>query len=457
MKRIRLTSGLGFYGDNWTPVLSAIERGEVDYVCSDHLAELTLAILQKDRLKDPAAGYARDLLPMLARLWPAASERGVKFVLNAGGLNPHGAAQALRELFAGKGWQARIAVVSGDDVMLQIDELQASGEQLNHMNTGAPITTIRDQLIFANLYLGAQPIAQALERGAEIVITGRVADAALFLGPLLYEFQWDTADWDRLAQGVVAGHLLECSGQGAGGNFGAAGVWQRIPDLTHIGFPIADVAEDGDVIICKAPGSGGRINFHTVRQQLLYEVHNPRAYVTPDVVLDMSQLTLHDLGEDRVRVSGAIGAPAPNELKMVAGFKNGWMGHIVVGFCWPDALKKAHAAVNTIRTVMQENQLQYEELCVEFLGHDTFLGPHATVPNEDNMNELWLRMAIRTHEKKYADAFPRCFPWLALSGPPFMGGFHGIPAASQLIGVWPALVSRRAVQDQIQVELFDIN
>ena len=272
MKRIRLTSGLGFYGDNWTPVLSAIERGEVDYVCSDHLAELTLAILQKDRLKDPAAGYARDLLPMLARLWPAASERGVKFVLNAGGLNPHGAAQALRELFAVKSWQARIAVVSGDDVMLQIDELQASGEQLNHMDTGAPITTIRDQLIFANLYLGAQPIAQALERGAEIVITGRVADAALFLGPLLYEFQWDTAEWDRLAQGVVAGHLLECSGQGAGGNFGAAGVWQRIPDLTHIGFPIADVAEDGEMIICKAPGSGGRINFHTVRQQLLPEL-----------------------------------------------------------------------------------------------------------------------------------------------------------------------------------------
>lgn len=456
MRRIRLTSGLGFYGDTWNPVLAAIERGEVDYVCSDHLAELTLAILQKDLSKDPAAGYARDLLPMLARLWPSASERGVKFVFNAGGLNPHGAARAVRELFTEKGWQARIAVITGDDVMSQLDDLQAQGHALLHMDTGESIGAIRNRLIFANLYLGAQPIAQALERGADIVITGRVADAALFLGPLLYEFQWDAADWDRLAQGVVAGHLLECSGQGAGGNFGAADVWQRIPDLAHIGFPIADVAADGDVIICKAPGSGGRINFHTVRQQLLYEVHNPHAYVTPDVVLDMSQLALHDLGDDCVRVSGAIGHPAPAQLKMVAGYKNGWMGHIVIGFSWPDALKKAQATADTIRLMLRENQIQHDELCVEFLGHNAFLGPHATLPEEDDMNELWLRMAIRTREKKYADAFPRCFPWLALSGPPFMGGFHGIPAASELIGVWPALVPREAVEDQVQIELFDI-
>ena len=456
MKRVRLTSGLGFYGDHWNPVLAAIERGEVDYVCSDHLAELTLAILQKDRLKDPAAGYARDLLPMLAHLWPSASARGVKFVFNAGGLNPHGAAQAVQKLFAEKGWRARIAVVTGDDVMPLLDHLQAGGTDMRHMDTGEVMTSIREQLIFANAYLGAQPIAKALERGADIVITGRVADAALFLGPLIHEFQWRSTDWHLLAQGVVAGHLLECSGQGAGGNFGAANIWQRIPDLAHIGFPIADVGNDGDVIICKAPDTGGRINFHTVRQQLLYEVHNPAAYVTPDVVLDMSQLSLKDLGDDRVRVSGAIGAPAPLQLKVVAGYRNGWMGHIVIGFCWPDALKKAQAVAETVRTMMHESRIEYEEQCTEFLGHNTFLGPHANTPEDDDINEIWLRMAIRTNDKKYADAFPRCFPWLALSGPPFMGGFHGIPAASQLIGVWPTLVARESIEDQIQIEVLEI-
>jgi len=455
MTRVRLTSGLGFYGDNWTPVLSAIEHGDVQYVCSDHLAELTLAILQKDRQKDPAAGFARDLLPMLTQLWPAASKRGVKFVLNAGGLNPHGAASALQHLFKEKAWHARIAVVTGDNVLDHIDELQANGETLAHMDSGASIDSVRDALVFANVYLGAQPIAQALAQGADIVITGRVADAALFLGPLVHSFGWASDDWDKLAQGIAVGHLLECSGQGAGGNFGASGVWQRIPDLSHIGFPIAEVSADGEVFITKAQGSGGRINYHTVRQQLLYEVHNPRCYITPDVVLDMGELTLHEIGVDKVQVRGAIGHPAPTQWKLVAGFHNGWMGHAVTGFCWPDARAKALAVSQAVQLQMQEKQLPYEELCVEWLGHNSFLGPHAHQPQDDDMNEIWLRMAIRTREKKHADMFPRLFPWLALSGPPFMGGFHGMPAAHELLGLWPALIDRSAVEAKVRISLME--
>lgn len=195
------------------------------------------------------------------------------------------------------------------------------------------------------------------------------------------------------------GHLLECSGQGSGGNFGSAGVWQRIPDLSHIGFPIAEVNADAQVTLYKAPRTGGRINFHTVRQQLLYEVHNPRYYVTPDVVLDMGQLELHDLGQDRVQVRGAIGHPAPLQLKLVAGYRNGWMGHAVTGFSWPDALQKAQAVAEAVKLQMQEKQLQHDELCVEYIGHNTFLGPHASPATEDNTNEIWLRMAIRTREK----------------------------------------------------------
>ncbi|MDH5541137.1 MAG: DUF1446 domain-containing protein, partial [Rhizobacter sp.] len=246
MKTVRLAAGLGFYGDSWEPVRASIARGNVQYVCSDHLAELTLAILRKDQARDGAAGFTRDLVPMLSALWPEASRSGVKFVLNAGGLNPAGAARALQAAFQAKGWKARIAVVTGDSVLSRIDELRAAGQSLAHLDNGADIATVRERLVFANAYLGARPIVQALTAGADIVLTGRVADAALFLAPLLHEFGWslaptDVAGWNRLAQGLTVGHLMECSGQGSGGNFGSAQAWQHVPDLTHIGYPIAEV------------------------------------------------------------------------------------------------------------------------------------------------------------------------------------------------------------------------
>ncbi|MDP2021142.1 MAG: acyclic terpene utilization AtuA family protein, partial [Hydrogenophaga sp.] len=293
MKSIRIGAGLGFYGDNWEPVAASIEHGNVQFIASDHLAELTLAILQKDRQRDPSLGYARDVVPMLLRLWPLMRERGVRFVCNAGGLNPMGAAQAVLAAFAAKGWQARIAVVTGDDVLPRLQDALTPADELAHLFTGEPVSQVRERLVFGNAYLGAAPIVQALDAGADIVITGRVADAALFLGPLVHGLGWtlggatEPQDLNRLAQGLTVGHLLECSGQGSGGNFGSQGAWKDIPDLAHIGYPIAEVWEDGTALITKAPGTGGRINFDTVRQQLLYEVHNPHAYHSPDVVLDM--------------------------------------------------------------------------------------------------------------------------------------------------------------------------
>jgi hypothetical protein len=458
MKTVRLASGLGFYGDSWEPVRAAIERGGAQYVCSDHLSELTLAILRKDQARDAAAGYTRDLVPMLSALWPAAQQRGVKFVLNAGGLNPQGAAAALQAVFQAKGWAARIAVVTGDSVLERIDELRAAGEPLAHLDSGADIAQVRTRLVFANAYLGAEPIVRALAAGADIVLTGRVADAALFLAPLVHEFGWslqpaDAAGWNLLAQGLTLGHLMECSGQGSGGNFGAAQAWQRIPDLTHIGYPIAEVGADGSAIVTKVSGSGGRINFHTLRQQLLYEVHNPHAYYSPDVVLDMGTLRLDDLGADRVRVSGATGRPRPATLKIVAGYEDGWMGQAVIGFCWPDALAKARAVVASVRVQLHERRMAHDELCVEYIGHDAFLGPHADTSRDAELNEVWLRMAVRVADKRVAEGFARLFPWMALSGPPYMGGFHGVSPASQLLGVWPTRVRRELVEDRVEVQV----
>jgi hypothetical protein len=466
MKSVRLGAGLGFYGDSWEPVRASIERGEVDYICSDHLAELTLAILQKDRARDPSQGFTRDLVPMLTSLWPlcmkrrAATGRRVRFVLNAGGLNPVGARMALIAAFASKGWQARVAVVTGDAIDGRIDELRATGCSLAHLDTGADIGTVRDRLVFANAYLGAGPIVQALAADADIVITGRVADAALFLAPLVHEFGWvleatTAGQRQLLAQGLVVGHLLECSGQGSGGNFGSAGAWAGVPDLNHIGYPIAEVAEDGTALITKAPGTGGRVSFDTVRQQLLYEVHNPRHYISPDVVLDMSELQLTDLGGDQVRVAGAVGHPRPTQLKVVAGYDDGWAGSCVVGFCWPDALAKARAVEAQVRETLAERRLPVSEIRTELLGHDSFLGPHAK-PLDADANEVWLRMAVRCADKRVAEAFPRLFPWMALSGPPYMGGFHGVTAPSQLLGLWPSLVARERVEDAVRVDLQDV-
>jgi hypothetical protein len=456
MKAVRIGAGLGFYGDSWRPVRASIERGGVQYVASDHLSELTLAILQKDRQKDPAAGYARDALPMLLELWPLAAPRGVKFVMNAGGLNPEGLRAALAAAFRAKGWKARIATVSGDSLAERLDELRAAGEPLAHMDSGADIAGVRERLLFANAYLGAQPIAEALGRGADIVLTGRVADAALSLGPLAHELGWRWDDWDRLAQGLTVGHLLECSGQASGGNFGSALEWAKIPDLLHLGYPIAEVAEDGAALLTKAPGTGGRVSFDTLRQQLLYEVHDPHAYVSPDVVLDMGTLRFEDLGGDRVRVGGAGGAPRPAKLKIVAGYHDGWMGTGMIGFSWPDAYRKCAASARIIEALVAENRLPIEETRVEYVGYDSLLGANADPAQRDELNECFLRMTVRTRDRRAADSFGRLFPWLGLSGPPYAGGFHGIQRAKELLGIWPTLAARERIEPGVRVDVEDV-
>lgn len=451
MKKVRVGAGLGFYGDSWHPVRASIERGGVQYIASDHLSELTLAILQKDRQKDASAGYARDGVPMLVDLWPLAAKHGVKFILNAGGLNPQGAREAIARAFRDKGWKAAIATVSGDSVMERLDELRAAGEPLAHMDTGAALDTVRSRMLFANAYLGAQPIVRALEQGADIVLTGRVADAALSLAPLVHELGWQWDDWDKLAQGLTVGHLLECSGQGSGGNFGSAEEWARIPDYAHLGYPIAEVGADGAALFTKAPGTGGRISFDTLRQQLLYEVHNPHAYFSPDVVLDMGTLKFDDQGGDRVRVTGASGAARPQKLKIVGGYQDGWMGTGMIGFSWPQAYAKCAKAAETIKTLVAERGWPVEETNIEYIGYDSLLGAQADPTYRDELNECFLRMTIRTKERKVADAFGRLFPWLGLSGPPYVGSMKGVQGAKELLGIWPTVARRELIEPKVDI------
>lgn len=451
MKSVRIAGGLGFYGDSWRPIKASIERGNVQYVASDHLAELTLAILQKDRQRDPNLGYTRDLVPMLADLLPIAITRGIKFILNAGGLNPLAARKILLEALKKFGLKLKVGVVLGDSVLERLDELQEMGVSLVHMDTGEEIATVRERLLFANAYLGARPLVEALDAGADIVLTGRVADAALFLAPMVHELGWHWDDWNKLAQGIVVGHLLECSGQATGGNFG--GDWRSIPDLAHIGYPIAEVWENGDAVISKAPSTGGRVTFDTLREQLLYEVHDPRHYRTPDVDVDMTTLHMEEVGPDEVRVTGATGHPAPEMLKIVAGYEDGVMGQGMIGYAWPDALAKAQAAAQIIQQQMVEIGLKAEETLVEYLGYNSIHGPLADPTHAEDLNEVYLRIAVRCADRKEAAKLGRLFPYLGLSGPPFIGGAGGMLEPRGLLGIWPTLVPRTVIEEYVRVSM----
>lgn len=455
MKRIRIGAGMGFYGDSILPALETVQRGQVQYVAMDHLAELTLAILQKDRQRDPSLGYTRDIGETMRLLLPETLSRGIRLITNAGGINPQGAAQEVlrvaRELGVGR---VRVAVVTGDGIGHRLDELEAAGVRFEDPETGQTLAGVRDRVLFASVYLGAWPIVEALRRGADVVVTGRTTDTAPFAAPLIHEFGWSSDDWDRLAAGILVGHLLECSGQATGGNF--SGRWWEVEGLDGIGYPIAEVDAAGAVIITKAAGTGGLVTVDTVKEQLLYEIHDPSAYLTPDVTLDLSRVRLEQVGADQVRVSGVRGRPAPATLKALVGYAAGWAGEGMLGFSWPDALPKARRAAEILRAQLDRLGIVADEVHEAYLGYDSLHGPVAPEPDPDRLNEVFLRMAIRTQRPEDAARFARLFPPLALSGPPFIGGLGGVSRPRQLLGFLSALIPRELIEPHVRVELLEV-
>ena len=338
MKKIRIGAGQGFYGDSIDAAVAIAERGNVQYICFDALAELTMAILSKDQKKNRDLGYTRDLPLQMKKLLPYVKEKGIKLLTNAGGINPNGAKKEIMKVAKQMGIDGiKVAVVTGDNVLDRIDEFLEKGYPLDDLETGKPITEVKDRLQFANAYLGARPIVEALKQGADIVITGRTTDTAQFLAPLIYEWDWDIDEWDLLASGVFMGHLLECSAQSTGGNF--SGKWWEIEGFEKMGYPIAEFYENGEFIISKVEDQGGLVTVDTVKEQMLYEIHDPANYVTPDVVVDLTGVTLENVGDNQVKVSGVKGKPRPETLKVVMGYENGYAGQVIVGFTWPDALK----------------------------------------------------------------------------------------------------------------------
>ncbi len=450
MKTVRVGAGQGFYGDSPDGAVAVAERGEVSYICCDALAELTMAILQKDRLRDPGGGFARDLPAFMRRLLPVASAKGIRIITNAGGMNPIAAAAAVRSVAEEVGVHGlRVATVAGDDITARLDELRAAGVDLRNMDTGADLDTIRDRAVFAVAYLGARPIVEALERGADVVVTGRVADASLFVAPMVHELGWRWDDWDRLAMGVVLGHLMECSGQATGGNF--SGDWWNIPDLDRVGYPVCEVGEDGSALLTKPALTGGRVSVETVAEQLLYEVLDPRRYLNPDVVADFTSVRLEAAGNDTVAISGVRGSARPEQLKAIIGYLDGWLGAAVIGYSWPHALAKArHAALLIDRLAERAGVVPLEQV-TEYVGVNSLHGDAADMEESGDANEVTLRVAGRFATEAEARRFPRLATPLALNGPPFIGGGITPQPARALLGVWPTLVPRAHVESRVTV------
>lgn len=455
MRTVRIGAGQGFYGDSLLPVLDVARYGDVKYISFDTLAELTLAILEKGRRKDPNAGYTRDVVPMMRNLLPIAKEKGIRLITNAGGINPRGAARAVAEVARELGLSLKVACVTGDDIYDRLDELAAQGVTFADKETGQALGDIRDRVLFASVYLGAQVVAAALATGADVVITGRTTDTAQFLGPLIHEFGWARDDWDRLAQGIVLGHLMECSGQVTGGNYQVG--WEEIPDLHRIGFPIAEVSEDGSFVLTKAPGTGGRVDLKSVKEQFLYEIHDPTTYITPDVICDLTTTRLEQVGENRVRVSGTTGRPAPPTLKALLGYADGWMGEGYISFSWPNAYSKAKRAAEIIRKRLEMHGVQPEEIHEEYIGINSLWGALAPEPaDEDRVNEVRLRIAIRTRNKKDCEILAREFPPLLLSGPPTASAVAGTPQPRELMGLWSTLIPRELIEPYVQIQVEEV-
>lgn len=451
MRSVRIGAGQGFYGDSLLPVLDVARYGDVKYIAFDTLAELTLAILQKGKAKNPDAGYTRDIVPMMRNLLPICHERGIKLITNAGGMNPPGAARAVAQVAKELGIPVKIATVTGDNIAHRLDELAAKGYRFENKETGEALGDVRDRILFASVYLGAEPIRRALDMGADVVITCRTTDTAQFLGPLLHEFGWRADDWDRLAQGIVLGHIMECSGQCCGGNFT---LWQQVPDLWRIGFPVAEVQEDGSFVVTKAPHTGGAVTVQSVKEQFMYEIHDPAEYITPDVIVDMTTTRIEQEGPDRVRVSGTKGRPAPRTLKALLGYSDGWCGEGYVSFSWPQAVAKARAAEQIVRRRLELQGLRPEEIHVEYIGLNSLWGGVAPMPADlDEVNEVRLRIAIRTRNKEDCERLAREFPPLYLSGPMAAAAIHGVPSPRELMGLWSTLIPREEVEPYVQVEL----
>jgi hypothetical protein len=441
MTTYRIGNGCGFWGDNLDAPIDLVRDGNLDVLTLEYLAELTMSILALQKQKNPAAGYASDVLDVLDRLAPLWRDRPkLTIVTNAGGMNPKGCGERAAEILKQHGLDKTIAVVDGDDLLPRLDELLAAGEHFTNLDTGRPLTDVRDRVVSANAYLGAAPIADAMSRGAKLVITGRVADASLTVGPAVHRFGWKWDDWRRLGFATVAGHLIECGAQATGGLWCN---WREVRDLANVGYPIVEMTADGPFVITKPDGTGGAVNVETVSEQLLYEVGDPARYMTPDVVADFTKVALEPVGRDRIRVTDAGGTPASDTYKVSLAYRDGFQSSGMLAIAGPDAAFKAQLAGEMIFNRLRRIGIVPARKLIETIGTgDVTPGvlPASQPP------EVMLRVNVGDARRDVVERFTKEFAPLVTSGPPGVTGYTtGRPPVREVFAYWPTLVRKELV------------
>ncbi len=469
---IRVASGQGFWGDLLTAPVDQVRNGPIDYMMLDYLAEVTMSIMQKQRARDPQAGYAKDFVALMREILPDCVEKDIKVLSNAGGVNVTGCAEALREAARelGFGGKVKIGVITGDDVLDRLDEFAEKGVEITNMETGEPMSSVRERVQAANVYLGAAGLVEALEKGAQIVVGGRLTDTGLTLAPLMHEFGWQFDNWDLVSAGTIAGHIIECGAQASGGN--CQYEWQTIPDLANVGFPIIEAAPNGEFVVTKHSGTGGRVNVQSVKEQLLYEMGDPKSYITPDVVADFSSIQLADDGENRVKVYGIKGNPKTEFYKVSIAYSDGWKAVGTLVYAWPDAYAKAQAADKILRERLDRLGLKFDTILTEYVGVNATHG-HLAVSSPPGLGgvaeggggssrnggrdlsdipEVQLRFGVRGQSKADVERFTKELAPLILTGPPAVTGFAGgRPKVEEIMAYFPALIPKNLIETKVEI------
>ncbi|MCH8272202.1 MAG: DUF1446 domain-containing protein [Candidatus Marinimicrobia bacterium] len=446
---IRIANGQGFWGDSVDAPAKLVRGGPIDYLTLDYLAEVTMSIMQRQKSKNPKAGYASDFVNIMRAVFPELIEKEIKVVTNAGGVNLDSCFEALRDTAKELGLSGiKIGIVSGDDILERLDELLGNGIELANMESGKPLSEIREEIVSANVYFGAAAMAEALDLGADIVIAGRVTDTGLALAPMMHEFGWKTTDYDLLAAGTVAGHILECGAQSTGGNYTR---WWDVPDYANIGYPIVEAYKDGSFVLTKHEGTGGLINKESVSEQLLYEMGEPTNYITPDCVVDFTSIKLEEEGADRVRISGVNGGPATDSYKVSINHFVGYKASGSLTISGPFAVAKAKKCAEIIWERLDESGCKFEAKSTEFLGLNSSHGDINPMPEQ--VNEIVLRLGVRDRDKAAVERFGKELAPLITNGPPGITGFAGgRPRPQNIYAFWPALINKDLVKHEVRVE-----
>lgn len=440
-KKIRIGNASGYWGDDPKALYRQVKKGHLDYITMDFLAEITMSIMQKQKAKSSDLGYAADFLPMLDEVLEDLLKQKTTIITNAGGINPQSCADAIEKMANKKGLKPKIAVVYGDDIKESLSDLSKKGCRFKNMENGEDFSSVQDKIAAANVYFGAKPVVEALEKWKpDIIITGRVTDTGITVAPMIYEFGWSYDDWDKIASGTIAAHLMECGSQVTGGNFSD---WEQVANFDEIGYPIAEVSENGEFVLTKHPHTGGYVSVDTVREQLFYEMGDPKAYITPDVVVDFSSVQLKADGKDRVKVFGVKGGEPTPFYKISMAYEDGFksIGSILIS--GPNARAKAEKFAEIFWNRVGTD---FDNTSTEYLGWNAC---HRSLGHEIEGNEILLKLGAQSQDKAKLMSFAKMVPSLILSGPPGVSVIGGVPKPHSIMSYWPALIEKSMVFPKI--------